>query len=103
MTLKLGQAKRSSSTMKLGLTNLNGNMVVTIDKGVDLDGKINFSVANSNLFGSDRTDVSVNGLSVASKNGNSSAQLKNCCIVIPLAALKEQTEEHLPDDKVFPI
>jgi hypothetical protein len=78
-------------------------MILTIDKGVDLDGKINFSVANSNIFGSNKTDVSVNGLSVESKNGRSSAQLKSCCIVIPVAALKEQIEEHLPDDKVYPI
>ncbi len=103
ITLKLGQAKLSSSSMKLGLTNLNGNMVLTIDKGLDLDGKINFSVANSNLFGLNKTDVSVNGLSVDSKNGSTNAQLKSCCIVIPVAALKEQIEEHLPDDKVFPI
>ncbi len=103
MTLKLGQAKFSSNSMKLGLTNLNGNMILTIDKGVDLDGKINFSVGNSNLFGSNKTDVSVNGLSVDSKNGSTNAQLKNCCIVIPVAALKDQIEEHLPDDKVFPI
>ncbi|CAN5469757.1 hypothetical protein BH10CYA1_BH10CYA1_49560 [soil metagenome] len=103
MTLKLGQAKLSSNSMKLGLTNLNGNMVLTIDKGVDLDGKIKFSVANSNLFGSNKTDVSVNGLSVGSKNGSTNAQLKDCCIVIPVAALKEQIEEHLPDDKVYPI
>ncbi len=103
MTLKLGQAKLLSSAMKLGLANLMGNMVLKIDKGVDLDGKINFTVANSNLFGSNKTDVAVNGLSVDSKNGNSRAQLRNCSIVIPMAALKEQIEEHLPDDKVFPI
>ncbi|HEY9734288.1 MAG TPA: hypothetical protein V6C89_20420 [Drouetiella sp.] len=103
ITLKLGQAQLTSNTMKLGLANLNGNMVMNIDKGVDLDGKINFSVANSNLFGSNKTDVSVNGLSVDSKNGNSSAQLRNCSIVVPMAALQDQIEEHLPDDKVFPI
>ena len=103
MTLKLGQAKLSSNAMKLGLSNLNGNMILKIDKGVDLDGKINFSVANSNLFGSNKTDVTVNGLSVESKNGSSRAQLRNCSVVIPTAALKDQIEEHLPDDKVFPV
>ncbi len=104
MTLKLGTATLNGATMKLKLSNLKGNMVLNVDKGVNVDGKIDFSIAESNLFGSNKTDVLVNGLNVESgNNGQSIVHLKNCCVVVPTIALKEQIDDHLPDDKVYPI
>jgi hypothetical protein len=103
MTLKLGTAMLTGSTMKLKLSDLNGDMVLKVDNGVNLDGKIHFSVAESNLFGTNKADVLVNGLSIDSGKGGSSAHLKSCSVTIPTEALKEQIDDHLPDDKVYPI
>ncbi|HEY9678566.1 MAG TPA: hypothetical protein V6C76_11185 [Drouetiella sp.] len=103
MTLKLGNAKLHGSAMRLGLSKLNGSMVLKVDKAVDLDGKINFSIAESNLFGSNRADVTVNGLDITSANGESDVKLKNCSVVLPVEALKDEIDAHLPEDKVYPI
>jgi len=101
LSVKLGNATLDGSAGALKLSDLNGQLLIEVDKEVKVDGDADFSINESEFLGKNRADVKVRGLALITKNGQGMAKLKDCSIVLPQTALISQIREQLPAKSVF--
>lgn len=101
LELKMGEAKLVTPTRQVKLSNLTGLITIDVDKQIELTSDMSFLIEKSALFGDHSLDVTVKGIDVFVKNGQTDLRLRNCNLCIPEQALCESITKRLPKTLVF--
>jgi hypothetical protein len=102
LSVKFGTANITTSKGNvIELSKLNGQMVISVDKEVRLDGTTDFSIPFSKFLGENNAIVHVQGVQVYQNAGQAQVSFKNCSIIVPQKALQAKICAQLPDEKVF--
>lgn len=103
LNIKLGSATLKSKDGFMDLRNVRGNLTVDIESEVELDSNLDFSVAQSSFLGEHSVNVVARGLSLVTKDGQTTATLDNCTVAIPEKEIEEVIDEQTPNKKTFDV
>ena len=101
--VQLGAATLRGGEQQLKLSNLNGTLLVEVDKDVRIASDMNLSIEDSNLLGKNRADVKAVGLDLQSNNGKAVASIKSCSVELSDDAIKEAIRDEVPKTKTWKI
>ncbi len=101
LTVRLGQATIKGGGNEVKLTDLSGEILVDVDKEVELTSKLDFSIPDSKMFGHQQADVKVRGLDLSVYQGKSKIHLRDCSVLVPEQVLVEAITKHIPTEFSF--
>ena len=103
LNIKLGSAMLKSQSGFLALRNVKGNITIDIESEVELNSNLDFSIAQSSFLGAYTANVNAKGLSLLTKNGQTTAELASCAVVIPQKEIQEVASKQTPEQKTFDV
>lgn len=103
ISVKLGSATLKGKDDSLRLSNLKGNLVVTVDPDVSITSNLDLSIADSTMLGKHRVDVKARGLDLESSKGHALAHIKSCSVDLSEQALEEAITDEVPTSKTWTI
>jgi hypothetical protein len=103
LNIRLGSATLKSQNGFMDLRNVKGNLTIDIDTEVAFDSNLDFSIAQSSFLGDHSVNVQARGLSLVTKNGETTASLDHCTVAIPEKEISEVIDEQTPDEKTFDV
>jgi hypothetical protein len=95
--IRLGTASLKGSSGTTELTNIDGKLLIDVDKEVELTGDMDFRLPDSHALDGETIDVAAHGLRLAIANGVSIFHLDKCSVVIPQGAVQRAINRKLPD------
>jgi len=101
LSVRLGGATLKGPSGEIKLSDLSGEIMVDVDKEVQLTSKLDFSIPDSKLFSNQQADVKVRGLALSVVQGKSRLHLQNCSVLVPEQALVDAILKHIPTEFAF--
>ncbi len=101
LTIRLGAATLKGGGDAIKLTDLSGEILVNVDKEVELTSKMDFSLPDSKMFSHQQAEVKVRGLDLSVTQGKSKVHLRNCSVLVPDQVLVDAITKHVPTEFSF--
>ncbi len=101
INVQLGAATLRGGEQQLQLSNLNGTLLVEVDKDVRIASDMNLSIEDSNLLGKNRADVKAVGLDLQANKGKAVASIKSCSVEVSDDAIEEAIRDEVPKTKTW--
>lgn len=96
MTIKLGAATLKGPAHEVRLADLSGNIQINVDKEVQLDSDLDFTIPGSSLLGGEPVDVKAKGLNLSVNKGKTVLSLNKCVVSVPQDALQQAIRKKVP-------
>ncbi len=101
MHVKFGTATMEGSAGRLKLANLNGKVLLKIERELSLHSDVEFTLEESDIFGMQKADVKVEGLDFQAKGSEAVAHLGKCIVDVPQEALQGGIQSQFPKEKTI--
>jgi len=101
--VRLGDATLDGINERLKLSNLNGDLLVRVDKDVQINSNMDLTIDSSSFLGKNQAQVKAQGFELSSNQGRAVAHIKSCKIDLTDEALEEAIREQVPKSKTFEI
>lgn len=96
LNVSLGTATIRGASDTINLTDLNGKLMISVDKEVQITGDLGFRIPESSLVCGRSIDLKARGLDLAVTNGTARLRLRDCTAIVPIGAIQEAINEKIP-------
>ncbi|MBY0549755.1 MAG: hypothetical protein K2W95_20950 [Candidatus Obscuribacterales bacterium] len=96
LKISLGAATLKGPKHDVKLSDLNGNIQITVDKEVQLESDLGFTIPGSSLLGGEPVDVKAKGLNLSVFKGKTLLKLDRCVVSVPQEAFQEAIRKKVP-------
>jgi len=103
MHIKFGSATMEGSAGRLKLADLQGTVLLKIERELSLHSNVEFTLEESDIFGMQKVDVKVENLDFQAKGSEAVAHLGKCTVDVPQAALQDGIQSQFPTEKTIDI
>jgi hypothetical protein len=103
MHIKFGTATMEGTAGRLKLADLNGTVLLKIERELSLHSNVEFTLEESDLFGMQKADIKVENLDFQAKGSEAVAHLGKCIVNIPEQALQVGIQSQFPKQKTIDI
>ncbi len=97
LVLEFGEGQLKTPKSVIHLADLNGKLYLDVDKEVQLNSSVDFTIQHSKLLGAEEVDVKVRGIDLAMLKNRAHLHLKSCHVGLPEKALAEAISKRIPD------
>lgn len=97
LKLEFGEGELKTPKSVIKLADLNGSLFLDVDKEVQLNSAVDFTIQNSKLLGAEEVDVKVRGIDLTMVQNRANLHLNSCNLVLPEKALAEAISKRIPD------
>lgn len=97
LKLEFGEGELKTPKSVIKLADLNGSLLLDVDKEVQLNSAVDFTIQNSKLLGAEEVDVKVRGIDLTMIQNRANLHLNSCSLVLPEKALAEAISKRIPD------
>lgn len=101
VNIKMGAAVINGTVGTVRLGNLNGKLLVDVDREIQLIGDLDFSIDRARLLDGQGADVKVRGLDISVVTGKTMMKLRNCRLLVSEEALQNAIAKRVPSHLEF--
>lgn len=97
LVIEFGEGELQTPKSVIKLADLSGQLFLDVDKNVQLNSSVDFTIQHSKLLGADEVDVKVRGIDLSMVQNRANLHLKSCNLVLPEKTLAEAISKRIPD------
>lgn len=97
LVVEFGEGELKTPKSVIHLADLNGKLFLNVDKEVQLNSSVDFTIQHSKLLGAEEVDVKVRGIDLSMIQNHANLHLQSCNLVLPEKALAEAISKRIPD------
>lgn len=97
LVVEFGEGELQTPKSLIHLADLNGKLFLNVDKEVQLNSAVDFTIQHSKLLGAEEVDVKVSGIDLSMVQNRANLHLQSCNLVLPEKALAEAISKRIPD------
>jgi hypothetical protein len=97
LVVEFGEGELRTPKSVIQLADLNGKLFLNVDKEVQLNSSVDFTIQHSKLLGAEEVDVKVRGIDLSMVQNRANLHLNSCNLVLPEKALAEAISKRIPD------
>ncbi|HNB22192.1 MAG TPA: hypothetical protein PKZ32_07240, partial [Candidatus Melainabacteria bacterium] len=97
LVVEFGEGELKTPKSVIHLADLNGKLFLNVDKEVQLNSSVDFTIQRSKLLGAEEVDVKVRGIDLSMIQNHANLHLQSCNLVLPEKALAEAISKRIPD------
>lgn len=101
LKLNLGKARLHAGNSSIDLANLDGEIMIHVDKEIQLKSELSFGLQNLTILDGFDAEINAKGLDLTVKDGKTKLIIKRCSIVVSDEPLKEAIKKKIPDTLEF--
>lgn len=101
LKLKLGTATLKTGSQSIDLANLDGVILIDVNKEIQLKSDLSFGLQNLKILDGYNAKVTAKGLDLNVLDGRSKVLLKHCTILVPDEPLKDAIKKRIPSTVEF--
>lgn len=94
--IEVGQATLKTGEETIGLENLRGKLNFDVDKEIQMNSDLDFTIKRSSFFSDTPADVKVRGIDLNIKDGKGALSMRQCHLDIPNEALAQAIDRETP-------
>lgn len=97
LEVEFGEGELKTPKSVIHLSDLNGKVFFDVDREIQINSNVDFTIQHSKLLGADEVDVKVRGIDLSMVNNKAVLHLKSCNLVLPEKSLAEAISKRIPD------
>jgi hypothetical protein len=97
LQVEFGEGILKTPKSVIHLADLNGKVFFNVDREIQINSNVDFTIQRSKLLGAEEVDVKVRGIDLSMINNKATLHLNSCSLVLPEKALAESISKRIPD------
>jgi hypothetical protein len=103
LNIDLGTATIKGPSGATTLTDLSGQLMINVDREVQIDGDLGFTLPQLKVLAGEPIDISAHGLDLEVVPGGPVLQLKKCKVIVPQGSVQSAINKKVPQTLTFTI
>lgn len=97
LVVEFGEGELKTPKSVIQLADLNGKLFLNVDREIQLNSSVDFTIQRSKLLGAQEVDVKVRGIDLSMVQNRANLHLQSCNLVLPEKVLAEAISKRIPD------
>lgn len=97
LQVEFGEGELKTPKSVIHLADLNGKVFFDVDREIQINSNVDFTIQHSKLLGADEVDVKVRGIDLSMVNNKATLHLNSCNLMLPEKSLAEAISKRIPD------